>query len=169
MWPALDPNRLDETFPGWAAAVGAIVRQNRDISSALSMRYLRLIRAAAGVSGDVPAAAPRELPAPVLLSSLAVTGPVAIKKSMTAGRSLETATQAAFVMSSIAVARHVLNAGRETVMASLEQDDRAEGWQRVTSPRACEFCDSLDDIYPPGYGDFPAHDGCMCVAEPVYR
>lgn len=168
VWPSLDPDRLDETFPGWALAVAGIVRAGRLSASAAAAAYVRQLRAWAQVPGEAPLVGARPLPASVLLSSLGVTGPVAIKKSTARGVPVERASASAFVLSSLAVARHVLDAGRESVMAAVEQDDRAVGWHRVTSPKACEFCDSLDDIYPPGYGDFKAHDGCACSVEPVY-
>lgn len=168
VWPSLDPERLDETFPGWVAAVAPLVASSRRASAALAARYVRALRASAGVPGAAPVVAVGELPPEVLLSSLGVTGPVAIKKAMTRGVPLEDAARNAFVLSAAAVSRHVLDAGRETILASARSDDRVEGWRRVTSPRACEFCDSLDDIYPPGSGDFKSHDGCACTVEPVY-
>lgn len=169
VWPSLDPARLDETFPGWFVAVAAIVGANRRTSAALSGRYLRQLRTAARMPGEPPAVTLRPLPSEVLVTSLGSTGPAVIKKATSRGESLNRATDAAFVLSSQSATRHILNAGRETVMASLSGDPRAEGWRRVTSGRECDWCDSLEDIYPPGYGDFQAHDGCACTAEPVYR
>jgi hypothetical protein len=146
-----------------------LVVANRNVSSALSARYLRLIRAAAGVPGQAPVVRAPVLPPAVLLSSLAVTGPVAVKKSMARGAGLRRAVDAAFVLSAGAITRHVLDAGRQTVMAAVAQDPQSVGWRRVASARACSFCDSLQDTYPPGEGDFKAHDGCACSAEPAYR
>jgi hypothetical protein len=169
VWPMLDPERLDETFPGWATAVGALVLKNRDLSAVLAGRYLRQVRAAAGISGPPPAPTVAALPAAVLMSSLAVTGPIAVKRGMSHGAGVQRAMEAAFVLSANSATRHVLNAGREAVMSSISEDPRAVGWRRVTSGRACEFCDSLQDTYPPGEGDFKAHDGCGCSAEPAYQ
>lgn len=169
VWASLDPEDLDDTFPGWATAVMAITAQNRALSAAVANRYVRQFRGAARIGGEAPVGVPRELPDAALLSSLGVTGPVAIKSATARGVTPEQAAVAAFVLSSGAVTRHVLNAGRETILSSLAKDAAAGGWRRVTSPRACEFCDSLDDIYPPGHGDFKSHDNCACTAEPVYR
>lgn len=168
VWPSLDPERLDETFPGWAAAVAAIVARGRRSSSAIAGLYVRQLRASAGVGGFPPLPGPRPLPVPVLESSLGVTGPVSIKKAMTRGVPLDRAVDAAFAASALAATRHVLDAGRETVLASAAADDRVVEWRRVRSPRACEFCDNLDDIYSTGDLDFKAHDGCACSVEPVY-
>lgn len=169
LWPALDPDRLDDTFFAWFSAVAPLVTDQRRLSVMLAWRYVQAVRAAAGVPGGAPVPVVPDLPAAVLMSSMAVTGPVAIKKAMARGEKVEKASVSAFTLSAGAVTRHILDAGRQAVTSSIEQDDRAVGWRRVTSPKACEFCDSLDDIYPPGYGDFKSHDHCMCSAEPAYK
>ncbi|MDQ3485451.1 MAG: hypothetical protein M3445_08620, partial [Actinomycetota bacterium] len=78
----------------------------------------------------------------------------------------------AFVQSSGAATRLVLNAGRETVTASVTADPRARGWQRVGGGKPCDFCAMLigrGSVYTEATSGFDAHDYCACTSEPVYR
>lgn len=172
VWPALDPERLDDSFPGWAAAVTELVRTNRLTAAALAARYASSLRLDMGLPGLAPTVAVRPLPAAVLLSSLGVAGPVAIKSSMTRGVPLPQAVESAFVLSANSATRHILDAGRETLLASVQQDEQASGWRRVSSGRSCKFCNTLvgrGEVHSARTADFPAHDGCGCSIEPVYR
>lgn len=76
------------------------------------------------------------------------------------------------VRASGAVTRHVLDGGREALLASLRADQRARGWARVTSPQPCEFCAMLASrggVYAATSGAFQSHDHCGCGLKPTYR
>lgn len=170
LWPALDWQKLDSTYPRFAAEVGAMVARNRRTSAGLSAAYLRAFRTAAGLDGDLRVIIPKLAPEQ-LATSLRVTSVVAAKKAAAAGQAPDVAMGHTFSQVSGAMARLVLNAGRETVAASTVADPRARGWQRVLGSGGCDFCRMLIDrgaVYGEESASFEAHDKCGCTAEPVY-
>lgn len=169
LWPALDWKRLDSTYPAWALAVGQLVATNRRTSAQLAAAYLQAFRAAKGVDGPNPVLV-ADLDAAQMATALRVTSVVAVKKASVAGAAPTAAMQSAFVQSSGAMSRLVLDAGRDTVLTNLKADGAR--WRRVTSGRACSFCQMLagrGDVYSRDTVDFHSHDHCGCTAEPVYR
>lgn len=170
-WPALDPLRLDETYPVWERAVTGLVAQQRGISSILARRYLRGIRSEAGVPGDLPDLDVPRVDLPRLQTSLRVTSAVSIKKAMARAVPVERAAATAFVASAGAATRHVMEASRDTVLAAVGADEYAEGWRRVTGGKSCDFCRMLAGrgaVYREATALFASHDHCGCSAEPVY-
>jgi hypothetical protein len=177
LWGLLDGGRLDVTFSGWALAVGQVIGQHRDTSTLLATGYLRAARHQAGIPGEpiIVKAGPVD---PVqLATSLRVTGPVAVKRSMLAGKPLPAALDDAFVQSSGAATRHVLAAGRDTVTQSIQADAAIAGYERVTAPgTTCKFCVMLATRGPvykssqtAGQGIDRYHDHCRCAIAAVYR
>jgi hypothetical protein len=172
LWPAMDWQQIDRTFPLWAEAVGALILRHRATSAGLASAYLQAFRFSEGVAGTAPVVLAPRLPDEQIRTALRVTAAVSLKAAATQGVAREQAMANAFVRSSGAVTRLVLDAGRETVRASTLADPKARGWQRVTSARACEFCQMLAGrgaVYSDRTVDFTAHDHCGCSAEPVYR
>lgn len=158
LWPALDPERLDVTFPVWARGVGQVVIAQRAVSTALAARYLRDLGIAVTAAPTVPAG--------VLLSSLEVTSKVSIKSAMTAGTLLADAAANALSASSAAAVRHVLEGGNETARLSAVADRKVSGWRRVAAANACDYCrDRVGQFLTTA--DFNCHDGCNCSVEPV--
>lgn len=171
LWPALDWNRLDSTYPAWALAVGKLVAANRQTAAGLAAAYLQAFRQAEGVSGPAPVVMQAGLDAAQTATALRVTSVVAVKQATLTGATKKQAMDSAFVQSSGAVTRLILDAGRNTVRASLAADSKARGWQRVTSGRACQFCQMLAGrgaVYSADTADFHSHDHCGCTAQPVY-
>jgi hypothetical protein len=172
IWPALDPARLDATFPAWSAAVGQIIMSQRATSSSLAAEYLAASRRAARVSGPaviVPAD-------PVVLqrldASLRVTSVIQVKRSMIAGRPIAQAMDAAFVSSTGAATNLALEGGRETLQQSIKADPKIVSWQRIGGGKSCDFCAMLigrGAVYKEETVDFPAHDHCACMSQPLYR
>lgn len=69
------------------------------------------------------------------------------------------------------LARIVANADRDTIIGSAELDPVAQGWQRITGPGSCGFCQMLAArgvVYTSRTVDFGAHDSCSCVAAPAF-
>lgn len=172
LWRILDIDHLDERSGDWLAAAAPVVRSHHAASSALAAAYFTHIRGL-----ELPAASPAPtVPAPVLdekalATSLLVTGPIAIKAKLAAGMPLSQAVEQAFAGSSSAAARHALSGGRDFIQAAGRADERATGLVRVTSPGACEFCQTIADYSetnPALLGDFQCHDGCHCQPEPVF-
>jgi hypothetical protein len=66
--------------------------------------------------------------------------------------------------------RIIVNADRQTVMASSVEDRAARGWERVGAGE-CEFCQKLigrGAVYTEATADFESHDHCGCIAVPAF-
>lgn len=171
IWPAFDVEDAARSWPPVEAALLAVIGERRAVSTSLAAGYFEAYRRAEGVGG---------VPSPVLSvfdegaidrarTSLQVTGYVTTERL----RALKHADPArvALVRVSGAVTRHVLDGGRETLLASVRGDRRARGWARVTSAEPCEFCAMLASrgaVYTATSGAFQAHDHCGCALEPTY-
>lgn len=171
LWPLW--NGGGKIFSNLVTATMPLVNVYRDASATLARTYLDAVRAAQGVADT---AAPTVLPpiAPQqVASSLYVTGEVMTREALNAGMNADQARSAALSRVSGAVSRHVLNAGRETVIASVAADPHALGWARVTDGEPCAFCAMLaarGAVYKSEHtADFHAHDHCGCSIMPVYR
>lgn len=170
LWPALDWARLDATYPNFALSVAALVQKNRQTSSGLAASYLRAFRLASGVPGELKIVAAQPLIVDQFATSLRVVSVVAAKKSAAAGKLADLAMADALTETQGAMARLVLNAGRETATLTGAKDDRSPGFRRVLGSAGCDWCRQYidDEIhYTDGY-DFDAHDHCGCTVEPVY-
>jgi hypothetical protein len=64
----------------------------------------------------------------------------------------------------------VLDAGRETVQNTVNNDERATGWARVSSGHPCSFCALLVSRGPVYKGPSfrVPHLHCGCTMQPVY-
>jgi hypothetical protein len=172
LWPALDYERLDETFPALAASTSRLVAANGQTSAGLAAGYLREFRREQRVAGTAKIVIAQPLDVEQFATSLRVTSVVIVKKATANGVSAEVAMANAKTETVGALARLVLNAGRSTITASLAEDSRASGYQRVLGGSGCEFCQMLagrGEVYSAETADFEAHDHCGCTAEPVYR
>lgn len=168
LWPALDWADLDKSFPGFAGEALRVVSKNRKTSSGLAAAYLRAFRVSSGLSGDIRIVVP-QMPPEQFATSLRVTSVVAAKKAALAGTAADVAMSNALTQTSGAMARLVLNAGRDTVLGSLQADPKARGWERVLGGGGCDFCQMLAGrVYPTDNAGFDAHDHCGCTAEPAY-
>lgn len=172
LWSALDWRRLDKTYPAWASVVGRLIDDHRDRSSTLAANYLRAFRLAEGISSAAPVILDDGVPAAQLTIALRVTSIVAVKAATARGVGAQPAMARAFVRSSGTVSRLVLDGGRRTVLGSLDADDRARGWVRVSDGSPCSFCAMLVSrgaVYKASTVDFRSHDACACTAEPLYH
>lgn len=174
----LDPHALDATFAGWLAIVLALIKTHRATSSSLAAAYLAAFRALqVGVDTTFPAVLAPAVDDVAVATSMLVTGPVSIKTALARKVELFTAVDIAEARSSAAGMRHVLNAGRDTVVATIEADPKALGFARVASDHACAFCAMLASRGPVYKSEQTAtfakdghryHDGCQCGIEPHY-
>jgi hypothetical protein len=171
LWPALDWAQLDATYPRFAVSVAKLVETNRQTSSGLAASYLRAFRKAHNVPGEVKPVFAEPLIVDQLQSSLHTTSVAAAKNAAGRGVVAEVAMADSLTLSQGAMARLVLNAGRQTVVATLQADDEARGYQRVLGGGGCDFCQMLAGrgaVYGEQSAEFEAHDHCGCSAEPVY-
>jgi len=171
LWPALRYDQLAETFPTWFTAVSSTIKDGRIQAADLAAQYLRDHRAQVGIRGEPVIDLVTEIAAGQMQASMLVTSLVAVKQSTAAGKAPQQAMTDAFVMSSGAATRLILDAGRDTVRMSSIADPRIAGWKRVGVGR-CEFCRMLlgrGAVYSEATAYFQSHDHCTCSAEPEYR
>lgn len=67
--------------------------------------------------------------------------------------------------------RIVADAGRQTILRSVEADPSAGGWSRRTTSKSCDFCKLIEArgaVYSASTADFSSHDDCDCVAVPAF-
>lgn len=171
LWPALDWNALDSTYPALMAQAGALVARNRRNSAGLAARYLRAHRVASGLNGDVRIVIPEVLNVDQLRASLHSTSVAPIKSAAAKGIAPEVAMRNGFILASGAMSRLVLDAGRDTVMQTLRNDGAARGYHRIVGSGACDFCREVGGSGTRVYNvdaSFDVHDKCGCTSEPVY-
>lgn len=171
LWPALDWQAIQATYPAWFTGVSALIARDRASSSQLAAAYVRAFRAAEGVPGQVSILLQSPALEEQVAASMRVTSQVAFKRGVAAGMSTQTAAANAFVTNAGAVARLVLDGGRGTIQKTLAADEHAAGWRRLVSSHACDFCGMLAGrgaVYAAATADFASHDHCACMAEPAY-
>lgn len=164
IWLALDPDRLDATFPDFLALAGAVVGVYRSRAEIEAADYL-------GGFTDSPEVVP---PAPMnpeaFVVGMRVSSLANAKAGILRGRTVQETMQASFVLTAGLAQQSVANAGRSVVMGSAVADPGCRGWRRVTSG-GCDFCTLLagrGGVYTDATARFRSHRHCGCSAEPVY-
>lgn len=157
-------------------AVG-IIRRWRRRSAGLAMARLREVSEAARTP-EPQVVLPPDPPDEQLVRSLGATGLAGTWAALARGHSLEAAREIGLARASMAASRHVLDGGRETILAAAKASARSGAdpalevrWRRIAGPNACEFCRMLAGrgaVYRADTATFLSHDGCSCVAEPVF-
>jgi hypothetical protein len=163
VWPIWDGS--DAAFARLVAATIPLVRAHHRLSATVAAAYYQSFRGVERAAGP-PTVRLADLDTNAVAGTLYVTGRDMTRRALAGGQSPQAAMQTALVRTSGTVGRLVLAGGRDTLVRSVDADPRAAGHQRVLSPGACDFCQSLagDTIA----GDFSAHDHCGCTAEPVF-
>jgi hypothetical protein len=173
LWALLDPADLDGSFDRWLRAVIPAVARGRQASAGLAANYYRAFRTAeTGVLTQFQPVLVSAVPVQAVTASMTVTGPVAMRSALGSGQLFDRAVETAKASSAGSAMRHVLNAGRDTVVRSTAADDRAFGWARATSGSPCGFCAMLASrgpVYDQRTVTFQSHDSCSCSAEPAYQ
>lgn len=129
----------------------------------------------------------------IVRDSLWSQGPAALEKKLEkiSGRDVSPAIERALVREAVettsarlagSAIRHVRNGGRAEIDSIVQQDKRALGHVRVTSPDCCYFCAMLASRGPTYKGDSfrdsnslfsgagiaKVHDHCGCEMQPIY-
>lgn len=175
----MNPANVDATWPAVRAALMPIVRQARERSAVLARAAYVDARRAAGVPEDgFDPEGPLELAIGRLEASLDVTGPVEFKKAIAAGKTPEQAMDAAAVRMVGSTQYLALEGGRSVMKQSIEADEQATGYARVTDNDPCHWCAMLASRGPvyktartagdPRQGGDRYHDHCGCVAVPSF-
>lgn len=172
LWPLWTATNA-QSFGDLVTATTALVRAYHPVAAGVAASYFTAFRAAEHIDGTavpVLASAPDDA---MISASLYATGETATRKTINAGRPPDEAMKVAFVRTSGAVTRHILDGGRDTILESVQSDEQAEGWARVTDGNPCAFCLVLASrgvVYKTEQtADFQAHDHCGCGAEPFYK
>lgn len=172
-WGTVDPTNLRGTIDPFTRAAGLVVNSRARQSAAVSTAYAQAFRQAEGVPGALAIGLPTVIAPERAADTTRGAALSGIINARRRGFSEEAAAQNGFVKVSGAATRLVLNAGRDVVLASVRGDREARGFQRITGPNECAFCDLLASRGPvyksEETADFPAHDHCTCSAEPVYE
>lgn len=166
-WSLLDLEKLDDSFPKFAAAVSVSVLSRRRVSERLAREYLARLRTTAGVGGRPPAVASPVLDASLFLAVLRTASVVSIKSAMTARRPLEMASRNALVNALGTADKAVNAAARDVIRASVGSDPKSRGWTRVTSG-GCDWCRGMTGPVLPGSVEMAAHPHCGCTPQPVF-
>lgn len=173
VWPGLDWQNLDQTFPAWLHGVTMIVNRDRKMSTALAAAYLPEFRKASNVAGSARIVQAEPAPSALVAASMSATALAPLKTAAKRGTDPVIAMRNAFVTSSGAASRLVLNGGRDTIFATGQSDPATVGWYRETSGDPCAFCALLASrggvYYSEDTAGFEAHDHCSCEPEPLYN
>jgi len=175
----INPSKIDQSWPAVRAALIPIVQQARAQSAALARASYMEARRAAGVPDeDFDPSGPLQLAIDRLEASLDVTGPVEFKKAIAAGKTPQQALDAAAVRMVGSTQYLALEGGRSVMKKSIEVDERATGWSRVTDSDPCAWCAMLASRGPvyksaktagdPRQGGDSYHDHCACQAWPAF-
>lgn len=187
LWPLLNPRRLEDTAPAWLDLVLPLMVEEHQRSATRSLTYYEEIRTA-----ELDEPAPRRarlvdldaLDTDAARSSLIVTGPANIKSKTGKGMDPDEAAKDALVAVSGAASRHVLNGGRQALVAAGDRDEGALAFARVTDAKPCWWCAMMTSRGPVyrnresagrsandrfvGDGLYKFHDHCGCTVEPVF-
>lgn len=175
----MNPAKVDAVWPAVRAALIPIVQQGRQQSAELARVAYGEARREADADGD---RFHPEDPLPLLInrleSALDVTGPVEFKKAIAAGKTPQQAMEAAAVRMVGTTQYLALEGGRQVMQRSIDEDDRATGWSRVTDADPCAWCAMLASRGPvyksaktagdPRQGGNSYHDHCACQAWPAF-
>lgn len=173
-WQSLDPSDLDGSGARWVAGMAPLLAAYQARGVTASDGYLSAFLASE-LATHVP---PRGIdPTPYLvaasgapLDQLLVNPLVTVKLAVAKGRPIEVALHLGLVRATRTAAVEALDAPRRALLDLMAEDDRVEGWERLTSPHACGACLALatGDTHDP-HKPLPTHDHCRCVTEPVVK
>lgn len=171
-WGLLDLDNLDATRAAWLRQAVAVVEDHQASAAQVAAAFCQdLATVATGQGMDVllPDLRADEV-ARETARALDALGPAGVKERIGRGIAPQTAWAQAREAVTAAAARRVMDADRQTVMASARADPRATGWRRVTHG-GCKFCRMLagrGEVYTADSVRFASHDHCRCTAAPAW-
>jgi hypothetical protein len=175
----VNPAHLDPGWPALRALLAPAIQQARAESALLARTTYMEARAAAGIHDGLFEPAPAQMiDLSRLFSTLDVTGPVEFKRAISGGKSPAQAVDAAAVRMAGSATYLALEGGRDVMEKSIQRDERATGWSRVTDNDPCAWCAMLASRGPvyksartagdPRRGGNSYHDHCACQAWPAF-
>lgn len=183
VWPLLDPDDLDGSFSRYATGAQLVAAAHTPKVVNATDAFFADLRELAEVPGDwTPSARLVEQALAQLLEYLLLSGPIAVKTALSKGYTLEKALEIALALSSGALQKWVIDAGRSRMIDHIWSDQTALGWARVSGSRkpcawcrmlisrGAEFKHSSDYAYrDQSTGGFQAHRHCRCYAVPIWQ
>lgn len=166
---SFDLDDIDGSWRKLEPAVLAITELRHRDAANLAGGYYMGHRAASGVLGT-PDLQYAKFDRTQAANNLHLLGPILTKKAIAANQ--PNADRTALVRVAGEVTRLTLAGGRQTLLQSIMADEYADGWRRITSGKACEFCAMLAGrgaVYKEETVKFQSHGHCSCQPEPVYR
>ncbi|MGW6741641.1 VG15 protein [Streptomyces sp. NPDC055025] len=173
------PAQVDAMWPTLRSLLATEVRQARVESASLAQKAYTEARESSGVADDlfIPSP-PKLLTDDELFRTLDITGPVEFKRAIAAGKTPSQAVDAAAVRMVGSSQYLALEAGRSVMNQSIDRDERATGYSRVTDNDPCAWCAMLASRGPvyktaktagdPRQGGNRYHDLCNCQAWPAF-
>lgn len=172
-WTSLiDPRDLDASSPLYLDTATAVVERTRGEAALVARDFYGALRATE--TADLPEVEafspilPESPPTAATRTSLAVQGPVAVKRGIGNGLILEEALSQALSMTLGAATRIVEGGPRDVARVNAVADPDARGWMRRSGGVPCSFCAMLISRGPAyaseGSASFRAHDHCHCKA-----
>lgn len=172
------PSRLQATVPTWIDAMNTVIGQHARTASSLAADFYDAERVAARVTGTFTVPLPDSPPQQQVEMSLRWAtkdlwprDPDDPKTTTAQKQPLEVRLEQAEKKAERAATKLVADQGRGTVQGAVQRDRRATAWARTAALNACYFCKLLASrgaIYKRETVDFRAHDGCQCMALPVF-
>lgn len=168
--PILDVHDFDTTLDPFTRSLYALIFKYGQASASLAANYYRNARSDAGVAGRITVT-PADPAGQVQVRTAVNWATQPLRQSVPDVDAFSTQIQG---LSS----KMVMDAGRSTILDTVQKDRKAKGWARIPEPSAsksgtCAFCALLAArglVYKTrASGDFRAHDLCKCHAEPVFN
>jgi hypothetical protein len=173
------PQRLRESVPDWLAAMQAVVDQYARTSASLAAEFYDAQRDAAGVAGvftvpvaDPPASEQTDASLRWATKDLWPRDPEDERTTEAQLQPMDVRLDQAEKKAEAVAQKLVADTGRGTVREAVRQDRQATAWARSAALGACAFCRLLSirgAVYARDTVDFRAHDGCHCMAIPVFK
>ena len=173
------PGRLQATVPDWIDAVRALVGEYGTASASLAADYYDAQRVAARVTGsftvpllDPPPDAQVDNGLRWATKDLWPRDPEDPATTEAQKAPLETRLAQAEKKAEAVAQKLVTDQGRGTVQNAVQRDRQAVAWARSAALGACAFCQMLairGAVYKRDTVDFRSHDGCHCMAVPVWK
>ena len=176
--------RLLPSLEEIVAAIFGPVSAASDRVVALARQDYYATRRAAGISGQVPPWVTRDLSRDALRASLFATAGQTLQGIDRFDVAPAAALKRARIQAAGVVTRQVMNAGRNSTIATAQRDDRALGSLYVTREDAdvCSWCLMLASRGPVfgsdsftdadrlfvGRGTAKSHDHCRCIVKAVF-
>jgi len=172
VWPVLNTKRPDQSFPDWFPQALQIVSDHRGYSSVLAEQFVEQTRAEAGVTDEWTPPPDRPVNARQFELDMYRSAITTLKEAIAKKQAERPARDRAFVASAGTATKETLNGGRDKVLDSVDSDQAAVGWYRVTDGDPCYFCAMLASrgiwYKTEASASFHPHDHCGCQPAPAY-